>query len=516
MGRARWLVLVAGGCLVAAIAAWRVRDPGYMDADYYLATAQEIVGGRGLSEPFLWNYLNDPSGLPHPSHLYWMPLTSLVSAAGMLALGEGFRAAQLPMILLAAALPAVVAALSLRLFRRPDAAWLAGLLAFFPGFYLPYFVTTDSFVLYTFSGGAALWLAAEATDRPSLARWLGTGVAIGLAHLTRADGVVLLLPALLSALRGSGRRGSGTAALLFGYALVMGGWWARNVAAIGSPFAPGLSRSLWLTEYNELFAYPAALLTPSHLWSSGLGSILGARLWALGENLKTLLAVNGLVFLFPLMLLGAWRERRQAVVRLAVLYLALLLAVMTVAFPFAGARGGVFHSGAALMPLLWALAPLGLGEAVAWGARRRGWQTGQAQRVFAVSSVVMAAALTVALYIPKVIGGQGWGAGRRNYIEAARLLDTLDANPGVVAVNNPPGFYLASGLPAVVIPHGGPETLRAVVEAFDVGWVVLDVNHPPGLADLYSSPGAVPWLENAATLGNEQGPIYLLRVIEGP
>ena len=102
MSRRRWAALVVLGLLVAAIAARWVRAPGYMDADYYDVTARELAGGHGFSETFLWNYLDDPQGVPHPSHLYWMPLASVLAAAGMALFGNTFRAAQLPFVLLAA------------------------------------------------------------------------------------------------------------------------------------------------------------------------------------------------------------------------------------------------------------------------------------------------------------------------------------------------------------------------------------------------------------------------------
>jgi len=518
MSRARWLVLVIGGIGVYSLAGWWIRSPGYMDADYYTATASEMVQGNGLRESFLWNYLDDPVGLPHPSHLYWMPLTSFLAAAGMEAFEGGFRGAQFPFILLAGALPAVTAALSLRIVRRPGLAWLAGCLAAFSGFFLPYFVTTDSFIVFAYTGTAALWLTAESSTRKSVGLWLACGAVVGLCHLARADGVLLLVPALLAAIKSPGRRIIGLAGLLLGYVGVMGGWWARNLAVTGSVIAPGLGRTLWLTRYDELFAYPGSLLTPSHFWSNGLGSILGDRLWALGENLKTLLAVDGSVFLLPFMLLGAWQMRKHPLVRVAGLYLVLLLLVMSVVFPFAGARGGTFHSTAALMPLLWTLAPVGLEAAVAWGAQVRGWRAEQAQRLFAGTVVFLAATLTVGLYVPKVIGSRPdlprWDASRRSYAEAARELALLDGDPGVVAVNNPPGFFLASGLPSVAIPDGDPNTLHRAVEDFGVGWVILDANHPAGLASLYANPDSVAWLELGASFEDEQGrPIYWLRVV---
>jgi hypothetical protein len=199
---------------------------------------------------------------------------------------------------------------------------------------------------------------------------------------------------------------------------------------------------------------------------------------------------------------------------MASVYLVLLFVAMSLVFPFAGARGGMFHSSTALMPLLWILVPAGLEEAVAWGARKRGWQAEQAGRFFSVAVVVLAAALTVGLYLPKATEGS-WDASQRTYVEAARMLHTLDADPGVVCVNNPPGFHLASNLPAVVIPNGGADRLGAVIDAFDVGWVLLDANHPAELADLYARPDSLPWLEWRGTVEDVQGrPLYLLQVAD--
>ena len=87
--------------------------PGYMDADYYFAGGVQLAQGKGFSEPYLWNYLDDPEGLPHPSHTYWMPLASIVSAAGMWITGQfSYAAGRLPFILLSACVPLVTAALA--------------------------------------------------------------------------------------------------------------------------------------------------------------------------------------------------------------------------------------------------------------------------------------------------------------------------------------------------------------------------------------------------------------------
>ncbi len=71
-------------------------SPGYMDADYYYAGGVRLAQGFGFSDPFLWNFLDDPQGLPHPSHTYWMPLPSILVMLGMALSGaENFTGGKL-------------------------------------------------------------------------------------------------------------------------------------------------------------------------------------------------------------------------------------------------------------------------------------------------------------------------------------------------------------------------------------------------------------------------------------
>jgi hypothetical protein len=86
----------------------------------------------------------------------------------------------------------------------------------------------------------------------------------------------------------------------------------------------------------------------------------------------------------------------------------------------------------------------------------------------------------------------------------------------VAAVVDPPGFYLATGVPAVALPHGDEADLRAVVEKFGVDWIVLEADHPSGLDRLYASPSARTWLaEPIDFLDPAARPVYLYRVLSG-
>jgi hypothetical protein len=517
MSRRRWLILFALGLSVAVLAAIWVQAPGYMDADYYFATGKELASGQGFVEPFLWNYLDDPDGLPHPAHLYWMPLATIVAAAPMSLLGIGFRASQIPFVLLAASLPLLAARVALHLGLGQRKAWLAGLLACTSGFYLPYLVTTETFSLYAILGGLALLAMAVAADRPLMIRWLTVGALVGLAHMTRADGMVLLAPAMLAVWYSGRRRVFAAGQVLAAYALVMAPWWGRSLVLFGSPFAPGASKALWLVSYDELYSYPASILSPQHWWDAGLSTLLQARLLALATNLQRLLAENGLVFLAPFMIVGVVRYWKRSLVRLSIFYLGLLFVLMTFVLPQVGARGGFFHSSAALMPVLWALAVQGLVAAVDWAGKRRNWHLQRSQAFFGFGAILLAAALTIILYWSRVIGPDfsrpSWGASQVVYQDVGNRLQDLDPDVGVVAGNNPPGFHLATGLQAIAIPNGPPETLHQVVERYNADWIVLEENHPQELNDLYTQPIDLAWLEPVETIFDGDGPaIHLLRV----
>ncbi len=529
-----YLALGVIGVLTLLLVAYFQTTPGYMDAEYYFSGGRSLAAGEGFKEWILWNYLDDPLGLPHPSHAYWMPLASIVTWLGMLLTGsDTFAAGRLGFLLIAGCIPPLTAALAYQLMPQRASAWLAGLLAVFPVFYLPYLPTSDTFAIYMLLGTCWLWLAAGypliferslPVGKPrTYFRLVLLGAVSGLMHLARADGLVWLILALGSVIiwhRGTKADVMETAAstakfdwksilaqsgsCFLGYLLVMAPWLARNLAVFGSLLAPGGLKALWFIGYNDLYAFPAGVLTAARWWSSGLFPILQTRIWALGQNLQTLLAVQWMIILAPLVVWGFWRRRTERVVQIGLAAMLSILLLMTVMFPFAGARGGFFHSGAALQPLYWAVAPVGLQAFVEWGERVRGWKP-QSWRVFAAAVLAGAIILSLVVAGSRVFGADWqqpvWGASHEQYARLGQELDALGAgSQDVVLVNNPPGFYLAAGKPAVAIPNGGPDILLAVAERYKARFIILEGNHPPGLNDLYRQPASRPDLHYVETI----------------
>lgn len=518
--RAYLFLSLLGVCVILGVAVFQ-SVPGYMDAEYYYAGGLRLYQGHGFSEQILWNYLDDPQGLPHPSHTYWMPLASLLAFLGMKALGSSaFWAGRLGFILAAACIPPLTASLAYRLNHSRDSAFFAGLLAVFPAFYLPYLPTTDTFAIYMLLGTFWLWLAAgypigfghplSADKRYTMLASFLLGFVSGGMHLARADGVLWMAfalgvvifsppwdaPNLKSKLMSLGF-------CLAGYLLVMGPWMLRNLNVFSAPLPPGGLKTLWLTDYDDLYLYPASLLTPQRWWGSGLAEIIRSRLWALGNNLQSVLAVQMEIFLAPLVMWGFWRLRRERLIRIGMLIWGVTLAAMTLLFPFAGARGGFFHSSAAFQPLIWAVAPVGLEGFIAWGSRKRNWRASQAKWFFQSGLLAIAGILSVVVVVNRVLGSDGghpgigdrWSDGMARYLRLEQALQGLSPGEGdVVLINNPPGFFLASGRSSIVIPDGDIASLLAVARRYDGKYLLLEPSHPRGLDELYQTPGDRPGL----------------------
>ncbi len=506
------LLLAGLGLAVAVLVAAFQPAPGYMDADYYYAGGRTLATGHGFTEMVLWNYLDNPAGLPHPSNAYWMPLASLLAAAGAVLFGQNsWSAARVGFLAVAAALPPLTFALAWSLSKRRDLAITSGLLAVFPAFYLPFLPVTDTFGLYMLLGGFFFLLLSRFLYQTTIRSWLINafflGVISGLMHLSRADGLLWFLLALIAVLlfRKPGQPRISIlyslVCVLFGYLLIMGPWFARNVSVFGTWLAPGGSKMLWLGSYDQLFAFPASQLTMVSWWHSGLAAILGARLWALGVNLANTLSVQGEVFLLPLIGLGLWHLRNDRRVQLAALAWFMTLAAMTVVFPFAGARGGFFHSGAALQTFWWALAPLGLEQMLQWGRRKRGWNVVQAGTIFSMAFIGMAVVLTAVIVWGRVIGGNAGLANQRNlgqvwdqegyaYSQMDKYLVSQGAVVGdTIMVANPPGFYLASGNPSIAVPDGDVNTVLAAAKQYHALYLILEAGSTPaGLLPAYDNP----------------------------
>jgi hypothetical protein len=497
------LLLFAVSLVVRLMTIIPVSGPGYMDAAYSYDIALNLVRGQGLVEPFLWNYLDDPTGLPHPSHLYWMPLPTLLAWVGLMVLGESYRSAQIPFVVTAALLPVVSYWVGVQATGHRRHGWIAGLLTVFSGFYVPFWSHTDNFAPFALVGSLSLiaaWQAGRTREKGHCAvGWeLVAGALVGLAHLSRADGLLLLIAIGISNIKWKISNGKSPPAIrhlafdilnflfvILGYVLVMVPWFVRNWMVSGAPLPAAGAQTIWLTTYDDLFSYGRELSLRTYLaW--GWNNILRSKLDALWLNLQTVMAVLCMIFLVPLVPIGWWRTRWHPLFQLGAWYALLLFLVMTFVFTFPGPRGGFFHSGGALLPFIFAAASVGLGVLIEWvAARRQRWDTRLAKQVFGIGMVVIALLASGFLYYQKVLAGPSWRESATNYTRLVEWLEAEGQGEAMVMVGDPPGYWYHGGGPSIVVPNEPVETVLAVADRYGARYLVLDHNRPGPLASLY-------------------------------
>ena len=484
------------GLLVPLAVAQYQSLPGYMDADYYFAGGVELAKGNGFTEPYLWNYLDDPQELPHPSHTYWMPLASIVSALGMWIAGTTtFAAGRLPFILLSACVPLLTATLAFDISRNRLLAIVSGLLSIFSIYYAPFMPVPDNYALFMLSGSLFLLLA------PRSEKWipLVLGILSGFMTLARSDGLLWLGLAGLTVLWKATASPlslwekiklrlipAGLLALV-GYFVIMGAWHYRNYSLFGSIMPPGSGRLLWLGTYNQTFSYPADSITREGFLSAGWSAALDDRLQALSLNAGTLFGVQGGVFLFPFVLIGLWKLRKELRTKVALTGWLILFLVMTFIFPFAGSRGSFLHAGAAFQPFWWVAAPFGLNVLIEAG-RSRGRLSENAHIVFQGMLVLLAMFMTYYNFSVRV--RNAWGANEKRYASVEKMFIESGYSPEVgVIVRNPPGYYISSGRPAIALPFGDESVVLQVAERYNAGLLILEANGTfEAIQPLYDDP----------------------------
>lgn len=496
-----YFLLVGVGILVVILISAFQRSPGYLDADYYFAGGKQLFLGKGFTEPYLWNYLDNPSSLPNPSHTYWMPMASILAAMGMRIFNQdSWQFGRLFFQGIAIAIPLMTYKLSYSFHQKRNLALVSGFLAAFCGYYLVYQTTSDTFGIYILTGGVFLSIACSKFK----GRYFLLGMLAAVMYLTRSDGLLWLLGAFIWVFISAHQNGNNSkvglvviSEFLFiatGFILVSGGWFWRNYHVFGSLFPPGNYHALWLTNYNQIFTIDPNRLTFSEWMKQGFSSAFQARVFATGVNLQNSIAAQGEIILTPFILIGAWKLRLENRIQLAAILWIFIFLAMSLVFPFAGSRGGFFHSSASLQSLNWSMAPIGLEASVSWIGRRRGWVVERATRVFLVSLIFFSVVFSFYVASSKLFsfdtGKAIWDLERERYNTIAAFIKTSDPRQKtVVIVANPPGFYLESGMPSVAVPDGDEKAILTVARRFSADYLVLESDSlPPGLIDLYKHP----------------------------
>jgi hypothetical protein len=482
------LLLLTAAALIARIAAAVLVDYSpYTDPAYYAMVAEQLATGHGFSAPVLWSFLEvggslpaDPM-LPVPSNGHWMPLTSIVAAAGMALLGPDLRAGQVPIIALGVALVPFTYLVGLDLYESRRVAILAALLAVFAGPLLIMYPTVDNFAVFGAAGAVALWAAIRAT-RPGRATWwlVISGAAVGLATLARVDGLLLGMAPLTAWLvdrgmgpwTGGGARRMGVAALLLaGVAglVVMAPWLARNMATFGSAFPSAGGHTLWITSYNEQFSI-SANPTPASYLAWGWANIIGSKLSTWWELVWRSVVLLGGIFGF-LFFAGLWRERRRPDRAPFTVYWLVMFFTMGAVFTFHAPHGAYYHSAAAWLPFALPMAVASTGPVLT--ALGRWWAFLRRPPTHRFVEVVALGGAVVLSVIGSITLFDLWDYSHGREQAAAAYLEEAGLTDDPVLYGDPSSLWHLTGNPGVPAPFDPYAVIEEVVRAYDIRWVIV-------------------------------------------
>jgi len=463
-------------------------DPAYPDALYYANLGRELAAGGGFSVDYIWNFvevggrLPEEGVLPIPSNAHWMPLAAVVQVPFIWALGPTPVASALPFWLAAAATA------SLTWFIARDAGMLswqgaaAGLLVAVPAGVTPFLGQPDNFAIFMLLGALALWLCARGL-RGHRGSFAAGGLVVGLAFLSRNDGLLLGLPFALVFLHDLLRRPRlsrvgwwPAIACAAGFVLVAAPWLLRQLEVFGSlsPSSAG-GRILLITEYRELYSVSSETTLEAFL-GQGLGNLVGSRLEGLWDALLIFVASPMLVLLVPLLLVGIWVSRRSPdfvpwYVYAVALFLFTAL-VSAVHVPF----GTFIHSAVALLPHAYLLVMVGIAAAVGWiAARRSNWDAPRASRNIGFMIVGVVMAVTVLATLATV---DAWKRERDARTEVLAALAEV-ADPADVVMSPDAGAYHYHGdWSGIVTPDDPLPVVEEALRLYGVRWLVLEGDHP--------------------------------------
>ncbi len=499
---------------IRAVLAALSPDPAYPDSAYYVDIARNLAAGKGLTENFLWTFI-DVGGripanphLPVPSNAHWAPLASLVQVPFIWLLGPTQLASLLPFVVVGA----LAAPLGWAIARDAGASPLvqlgSGILGAVPGLTTVFMAQPDNFALTMVLGGTALWLTSRGL-RGHARSFVAAGLLIGLATLARSDGALLAAaPAAAFAWDRwrAWRAGRVSPAIPWAAALgcavaflvVVGPWWIRQLAVFGS-ISPSTGYGiLWLRSFAELDSITAPRTLAAFL-AQPLGDLVGSRVMGFVAAIGIYLGLVCAVFLAPFAAVGWWRRRRSTETGPWLVAAIVLLLVSGLLFAIHVPNGMFLHASVALAPHTYWLAMEGIVATAGWvGARRRSPDAGRLARPLTVAllAVVVAGSALAAATVRT-----GWQA---TFAERGQLTAAIDrlAAPGDLLMSiDTATFEYLTGHGGVVIPNDPLPVIERAARAYAVRWLVLEQGGVvPALAPLLAGAAPPAWLGPPAFL----------------
>jgi hypothetical protein len=462
-------------------------DAGYPDAYYYAGVASSLAEGRGFELDYIWNFV-DVGGvlpaegvLPIASNGHWMPLAALVQVPFMWVMGTTPVAAAMPFWIASGLTAALTWFIGRDAGLSPFGAAAAGLLVAVPGGLAPYLGQPDNFAIFMLLGALALWLCTRAWRGDRVAFAIG-GIVVGLAFLSRNDGILLGIPfAIVAAMDVRVRprlSRIGLAAILAcgaGFLVVVSPWLLRQLDVFGS-LSPSAAngRILWITEYAQLYSVTSETTLESFL-RQGPGAVAWSRIGGLAFALLLFVAMPLLFLLLPFLLIGLvarWRDASFAPWLIYAVALFTFTAIVSaVHVPF----GTFIHSAVALVPHAYLLVVVGIGIGVTWiGQRRSGWDIPRATRNI---TAMLVAIVVIAGAGASLATMRAWEDDRSARAPIIAALDEVAAPDDVLMSADAGAYHYHGDRPGIVTPADPIEVVEEAMRRYEVRWLALESEH---------------------------------------
>jgi hypothetical protein len=503
-----WVTACCLGTLVAKLVVNADRTQvNHGDISFYYAVAKNLAEGRGFVIDYIWNFWNHPTGVPTPSNVWWMPLTSVIAAVGMWLGRPDYVSAQLAMIVSTSVLPYVMYLLARDSFRSRGVGLLSALLATTFHLFLDQPSAPLSHAPYVVLAALSLWLIVRSLDDPRWIKWAGASIA--LTQLARSDGIVLFAALFVAHLvRWRRPPWRSLLAVPVAYALVMAPWWLHNLDVHGALMPGGSFRAIFLPEYEAWYSLPESVTKETWL-ADGWEPILAAKRHMSLINLQT--AATGLVA-GAADRKGAWEHAPLlAVLGLSWLGLLFTLRRRFVAFwttwllewafyslVFTAVGWESFRTGMySVYPMLVICAAAGL-LVVARGITRLLAPAAHRQRIAAAIVGGIAAWIVTGQFVfaqesmkRKVYGIKDLN--RAYTIMRNRMFEPLGLTEELIMARDVHQLWAIAGIRGLMIPYEPEPVIREVARRYGVRYILVmgDPSKPslrPGLRNIESNP----------------------------
>ena len=284
------------------------QTPGTSDPAFYYTVAKSISEGRGLVIDYVAFYFNGLVPITHYSNDYWLPLASILLSLPMFIFGKTVTSALVASVIAGFAPSLIGYFAALNFYKSKTFAIFVFILTYFSPIQITTSVVTDSIIFFGAFGSAALFLSF--LGRKNSRYFLIAAICTGLANMIRQDGVLVLATLLLTVFitqKTLREKALLTVEIIGIHFIVLSPLLIRDLIETHSIFSSGLSKTLFITNYEDMYSYDKSFTWQTYRAALGIKQILDSKFKVAAFNitqfvnfLDPLLAILGLIGLADL------------------------------------------------------------------------------------------------------------------------------------------------------------------------------------------------------------------------